>query len=316
MLSREAIYSSRIEGTVASAEELAMFEADPTTGRERPSVREVWNYLSAAEQGLERVRAEPGLEIDQSFIQSLHRILMSGAQRSNEVTPGEFRHVQNWIGRRVTSIAQARYVPPPPREMFAALDELALYLKAPHESSGIVRIALAHYQFEAIHPFIDGNGRVGRLLVTLLLAKWGFLDLPLLHLSAYFERHINEYTDRMLAVSQRGDWRGWVSFFLTGVAEEADSARQRARSLIALRERYRSEIPRVTTSPNAPRLADFLFSRPIITIPDAARFLGITYAPALSIVNLFAKAGILTERPGKRPRFFVAEEVLALVKTD
>jgi Fic family protein len=312
MLSREAVYSSRIEGTVASVEDLALFEADPATGRDKPSVIEVWNYLSAAERGMERIRSAPDAPVDLEFIAWLHKTLMAGVQRSNEVTPGEFRHVQNWIGKQGTPIEKARYIPPPPEEMFGGLESLVWYIAQPDEAPALLRTALVHYQFEAIHPFRDGNGRVGRLLITILMAKWGLLKLPLLHLSAFFERHQGEYQDRLLEVSQRGAWAAWVEFFATGVAEEATSAGDRANRLLALREAYRQRARSVSLSPNAPILADWLFTRPLISIPDAARHLNVTYPPTQRIVEQFVKAGILVERPGPGTRIFAAPEVLAL----
>ncbi len=199
---REAVLSSRIEGTQASLSDLFFFEASGTIDPQTPDVREVSNYVKALEHGLARLKKLP---VSLRLIREMHEQLMGGA-RGDHLTPGEFRRSQNWIGPPGCTLMDAVYVPPPEDEMTEALDHLEKYLHSASSLPPLVRLALIHYQFEAIHPFLDGNGRIGRLLLTLLLCAEGLLPHPLLYLSAYFERHRQEYYRLLLAVSQSGHW--------------------------------------------------------------------------------------------------------------
>ncbi len=316
LMRREAIASSRIEGTFATAEQLAMFDIPEHRGLLSPQVREVWNYRSALESGINRT-AEP-FSLDE--ILRLHRQLMGGrGVRGNERTPGEFRHVQNWIGgARDGRPESARYLPPPPDDMQDALDVLSERIVSPPDTlPPILDIALVHYQFEAIHPFIDGNGRVGRLLVTLMLARQGLLEQPFLHLSSFFERRADEYRNSLLNVSQKGDWLGWASYFLTGVVEEATAAAERAKALWKLREEYREKVQSLPrASVKLSYLVDSLFRSQVLTIPEAARQLEQTYLAAKGNVERLVNAGILTEIQGLHGvRTFVCPEILDLIHT-
>jgi len=234
LLRREAILSSRIEGTVTSSEQLVLFEAGAPIDdrRQRDDAREVFNYVQAMGRGLGRL---PKLPVSLRLVRELHEVLLRGV-RGDRDRPGHFRDSQNWIGREGASIHEARFVPPPVKEMNEALDHFEKYLhlephvgqhgtaaieEDPTLSPLLVRLALIHYQFEAIHPFRDGNGRVGRLLIPLLLISHGRLRAPVLYLSAFFERQRTTYYDLLLGVSQRGTWTEWVDFFLRGVAESA-----------------------------------------------------------------------------------------------
>jgi Fic family protein len=219
-LRREAVLSSKIEGTQASLSDLVVYEASPTTPPSMPEdVREVVNYVHAVDMGLRAPLQRPSL----SLIRQLHRTLMTGV-RGQERSPGEFRTDQNWIGRPGSPIEEASYVPPPPLAMQDALIEMESYLRSPTSMPTLAKIALAHYQFEAIHPFWDGNGRVGRLLVTLLLVGEGLVRQPLLYLSAFFERRRDEYYRRLAAASLDGEADEWIGFFLDGVHEQTRNA--------------------------------------------------------------------------------------------
>lgn len=307
-LRREAVLSSRIEGTLASLTDLVLFEADaPSTA---PDVGEVLNYVRALEMSTSPGRALP---LSLRLIRDLHRTLMTGV-RGELATPGEFRRSQNWIGPPGCVLNDATYVPPPVEEMTACLHDLEGYLHAEPALPPLIRIGLVHQQFEAIHPFLDGNGRVGRLLVSLLLQEWGVLPRPLLYLSASFEANRDEYYERLLAVSTHGDWTGWLAFFLRGVASESRDVVARARRLTELRQAYRDRL-QVSRSPALVlKLVDALFERPAISVTDAKEMLGVTYRAASLNVQKLVDAGIVREATGRdRNRVFIAPEILALL---
>lgn len=293
---REAVLSSRIEGTQADIADLYAYEARqlPLPGVETPpsetDVREVLNYVNAMEYGLERLKTLP---VSLRLIRELHERLLTGV-RGETATPGEFRRTQNWIGPPGCTLREALFVPPPVPQMHEALNALETYLHSQSDPyPPLVRLALIHYQFEAIHPFVDGNGRIGRLLISLLLIQWGLLPLPLLYLSAYFYRHRQEYYDRLLAVSERGAWRDWLFFFLRGVAEQAGDAVRRARRLQDLREEWRRRLIQAGVPSRTLGLVDRLFEAPVLTIPQAARRLGATYHSAQRAVEKLVQQGIL-----------------------
>jgi len=292
---REAVLSSRIEGTQANLSDLYAYEAGqlPMPGMEtsppEADVREVLNYVRALEYGLERLAALP---VSLRLIRELHAQLMAGV-RGEHATPGEFRRSQNWIGPPQCTLNEASFVPPPVPQMHKALDALEKYLHGDDVYPPLVRLALVHYQFEAIHPFVDGNGRIGRLLLSLLLIEWKLLPLPLLYLSAYFHRRRQDYYDLLLGVSERGDWRDWTLFFLRGIAEQAQDAIVRATQLQDLRAEWHKRLTQARTSALALRLADALFAAPIITIPEAQRLLQVAYHSAQNNVEKLVKANIL-----------------------
>jgi len=229
LLRREAVLSSRIEGTQASLSDLVLFEAEPSR-RGSDDVREVYNYVAAVDHVLHPDRRLP---VSLPLLREAHAILLGGV-RGGEATPGEFRRSQNWIGRAGCTLDEATYVPPPPERLWEALDPLERYLHAQQPLPPLVAIGCLHYQFEAVHPFLDGNGRVGRLLVTLLLAEWDLLPQPLLDLSAYIEPRRDEYYAELLHVSTEGDWSRWLRFFLTAVQHQATDAVARVGRLRAL----------------------------------------------------------------------------------
>lgn len=326
LLRREAILSSRIEGTYTTAEQLVLLEAGspPPDERQRKDAREVLNYIEAMRLGLRMIRSLP---LSGRVVCAVHARLLKGV-RGEQQQPGEFRTTQNYIGRQSDGIRGARFVPPPVPEMLEALSELEKYIHLePHGAPDpmaepdptlsplLVRLALIHYQFEAIHPFRDGNGRVGRLLIPLLLICHGRLREPLLYMSAYFERQRDAYYDHMLRVSQTGDWRPWLEFFLRGVGESAHESVELASRMLSLREGWQHRFQSARSSALLLKLIDEMFKHPAITIAHASKVLGITAAAASANIKKLVDARILTERTGrKRSQVFVAGDILGIVE--
>lgn len=309
---REAEMSSRIEGTQANIEQLYLFEVqEKAVETKAPDVREVANYARALEYGLKRTVELP---VCLRVLRELHEILLENV-RGEQKTPGQFRTVQNWIGPIGCPIESAIYVPPPPAQMTTALDAFEKFLYASMDRLPVlVWLAMVHYQFEAIHPFLDGNGRIGRLLVTLLLCTKGVLDKPLLYLSAYFERRRLEYYERLLQVSLRGQWTEWFLFFLRGIIEQSRDAFEKARQLLGLQQRYHKMVRMTKKSSVLIRLVDLLIERPVITTVFTARRLNVTYPAAKNNIAKLIKAGILKEVTGtKRNRIYIAMEVLEII---
>lgn len=318
LLRREAILSSRIEGTFTTAEQLVLLElgVEPREpdSREAADTQEVLNYVHALELGLRRLGEIP---ISLRLVRELHEALLTGV-RGGRDRPGHFRDVQNYIGSAQGGIAQARYVPPPVAEMREALHRWEQDL---HEGADampmLVHLALSHYQFEAIHPFRDGNGRVGRLLIPLTLCAQGRLDQPLLYMSAYFEAHRREYVDLLLRVSTHGDWAAWLRFFLRGVAVCASESLALAEQLLAVRDRYHAAVRSLKSAGALATLVDELFHVPSITIGRAAKLLHVTPAAASANLRRLQDLGVIVEVTGRtRNQIFVAREILAFVGRD
>jgi Fic family protein len=310
---REAVLSSRIEGTRVSLSDLARFEVSPGRGASTADVNEVANYVKALDHGLARLKTLP---MSLRLLREIHERLMTGV-RGDHATPGEFRRSQNWIGPPGISLADATYVPPPVDEMRAALDAFEKFLHAPSPLPPLIRLALLHQHFEAIHPFLDGNGRVGRLLITLLLCAWQLLPEPVLYLSAFFERTRPEYYAHLLAVNQRGAWREWILYFLEGVRSESEDAIQRSRRLLDLRQEYRRTIEAARAPGLALRLVDELFAIPATSAPSAAKLLGVTQRSAQLTIAKLMREGILEEATGrKRDRMFVAPAILRVLEAE
>ena len=313
---REAVLSSRIEGTQTGITDLYLYEARQMAlpGMKPASTdadaREVLNYVRALEYGLERVQTLP---ISLRLVRELHEHLLKGV-RGERATPGEFRHSQNWIGKPRCTLNDADYIPPPVPEMNDALDAFEKYLHSGNDHPPLVRLALIHYQFEAIHPFLDGNGRIGRLLLSLLLVNWKLLPLPLLYLSAFFERHRQDYYDLLLAISERGAWSEWLAFFLSGVAEQSQEANQMAKKLQDLQLKWREKLTKARASALLLRLADSLFESPLVTIPQAQRVLGVTYRTAQQNVERLVEEDILQqESKTSYGKTFSARDILNLI---
>jgi len=312
-IAQEAVMSSRIEGTRASLDDVYNYEAGQLSFLESNSdVREVHNYMAALDHGLSRLNDLP---VSLRLIREIHQKLMTGV-RGDVWTPGEFRRTQNWIGPAGSTLESAPYVPPPPDEMLAALYQLEDFIHADSDLPSLARIGIIHHQFEAIHPFLDGNGRVGRLLIALLLCQWDLLSQPLLYLSSYFEKHRSEYYQRLLAVSQRGEWDEWLSFFLTGIRDQASEATQRVQALQSLREKYHQVFAEKRDGLRLQKLVDFLIGHPIITIRQVEEGLKVTdYKIAQRYITKLQEAGILREMTGKsRNRVFRADEILRIIE--
>jgi Fic family protein len=308
-LRREAVASSRIEGTVADLRQLVLFEESEETAPPDSDVHEVYNYVRALEYGLRRPTDR---SITESLIREMHRLLMEGV-RGGHRAPGDYRQGQVYIGQQGTGIESARFVPPPGTEVPLLMHDLERYIVEPSTLPKLVRIALIHYQFETIHPFEDGNGRTGRLLIPLLLQQWNLLSRPLLYLSDYFERERRAYVDGLLAVSQRGDWEGWVGIFLDAVRFQADDAVKRGQRLLSLREEYRRRYQGKRPA-RALDAIDGLFETPTLTIKGLAERLEIPYSSALNVVTTLAADGVLIEATGrKRERVYLAAEILAIL---
>jgi Fic family protein len=306
---QEAVLSSRIEGTRADLEQLLLFEVSPTEEPEQPDVLEVANYVAALELGFARLEALP---VSLRLIRELHARLMAGV-RGQERRPGEFRHVQNMIGAPGDTEATARYVPPPVQEMHEALHQLERFWGERRDDFPfLIRLALFHYQFEAIHPFMDGNGRVGRLLIALQLQE--VLPQPLLYLSGYFERNRDAYLDHLSAVCRIGAWIPWIDFFLRGVVEQAHEATRRSHELLDLLATYQHWAAESPRSGNLRDLIELLFEQPVIAAADVSDRLGITTRAANQLVQRLVDQGILVEITGRqRNRRFAAREIIAVV---
>ena len=308
---REAVLSSRIEGTQSSLSDLLLFEA--TKVEKQRDVREVQNYVRAIEYGLKRLDALP---LSLRLIRELHGILMERV-RGEHATRGEFRQSQNWIGPPGCSLNEASFVPPPVPEMQDALDQLEKFLHADIDLPPLVQLALIHYQFETIHPFLDGNGRIGRLLITLFLCERGILTKPLLYLSAFLERHRREYYERLLQVSQKGAWEKWIQFFLQAVVNQSSDAVQRSRRLLALHQDYHRTSLEKHLPPTAGQLIELILMRPVLNPRIAQELLGVTFPAAQKAIRVLEDEGILVEiTGGKRNKTYVAEEILRILEED
>ena len=308
---REAVLSSRIEGTQASLSDLYAYEARQLALFERTSdVQEVHNYVQALEYGLERLGTLP---VSLRLVREVHARLMAGV-RGERQTPGEFRRRQNWIGPRGCRAADATFVPPPVAEMQVALKDLERYLNETPQLP-LVRLGLIHYQFEAIHPFLDGNGRIGRLLMTLLSCAWDLLPQPLLYLSAYLSERRERYYELLLDVSRKGHWEAWLVFFLEGVALQAHDAVVRAGRLRELRERYREAFQVTRAAAGMLQVVDLLFERPLLNARQVETALGVTYQTAQRYIARLESAGVLREVTGNaRNRVYRADAVLAAIE--
>ena len=293
---KEAVLSSQIEGTQSSLQDLLSAEAQLFDLGLPRDVDEVLNYVRAMKHGLGRLEELP---VSVRLIREIHAQLMEGV-RGGRLQPGELRTSQNWIGPAGCTLATATFVPPPHHEVPLALSDLERFLHAPDALPPLIKIALAHVQFETIHPFLDGNGRVGRLLVTFLLTECGVLHKPVLYLSHYFKQHRQAYYDHLQSVRERGDWEGWLSFFLHGVIEVAGEAAGTARRILQLREQHRATITEHLgrAAGNGHRVLESLFDRPIVSVADVQKLTGTTFAAANTLVSRLVQHGVLHEMTG------------------
>jgi Fic family protein len=302
---KEAVLSSQIEGTQATLRDVATFEATSTT--DRPAdVEEICNYVSALNHARAMIADSAGLPLSTRLLCDVHRILMRGL-RGDDKLPGEIRRSQNWIGG--TRPGDARFVPPPHDEVAPALAALEKWMHTDDPLPPLVKAGLAHVQFETIHPFLDGNGRIGRMLITLLVEHWGLLDQPLLYLSVAFKRRQQEYYDRLSAVRTEGDWEGWTAFFLECVREAAEDAVDVAGRLFRIVSNDRAALlASGSATVNALRLLEAMPEHPVITLPRTVDLLGVAKPTAAKCIEELLRAGVLRETTGKlRDRVYVYE---------
>lgn len=293
---QEAALSSQIEGTQASLEDLFEFESVPEAADPSSDVGDIINYINAMNWGIAALSEIP---VSKRLVRGLHQRLLSSGRGANR-NPGEFRDGQNHIGRPGCSLEDATFVPPAVPIMHPALDQWEHFLHT-RDLPILIRCALAHSQFETIHPFWDGNGRVGRMLITLKLCEEGVLERPILYLSLFFKQFRSEYYDALQAVRDEGDWERWITFFLQGVKETCKSALKAARRIVLLREEVLEKAQSSSKSSNYGRLTDYLFKHPYITVPQAAKFLNTTTQGASNVVSGLEGIGILkiASRSGK-----------------
>ncbi len=313
---KEAVLSSQIEGTQSSLVDLLEFEAGAERRAYPRDVLEVANYVRVLNQARERVTA--GERISLELIQDSHKLLLKGVRGQHE-QPGKLKSRQNWIGPAGSSPATADFVPPPPDETPAAMEQLIAYLQAESPEPPMLRAGLAHSQFETIHPFLDGNGRMGRLLVTLLLIQRGALRRPVLYLSYYFLRNRAEYTRRLQRVRDDGDWEGWIEFFLRGVQETSIQASATARAILAMKSDHEAQINQQlgNRAGRGTKLLARLFHQPVISVNEVAGVIQTTYPPANELVNKFGELGYLVEVTGqKRNRFFRYQPYIDILQRD
>ena len=293
---KEAVLSCQIEGTQGSLQDLLAAEARLYYPEAPKDVDEVINYVAAMNHGLRRL---PDLPVSVHLIREIHEQLLQGV-RGRHPTPGELRSSQNWIGPRGCTLANATFVPPPPELVQPALGDLETFLNSDSDLPTLIRIGLAHAQFETIHPFLDRNGRVGRLLITFLLMKSGVLHKPVLYLSRYLKAHRSRYYDLLQGIRDRGDWEAWLAFFLRGVAEVSAQASDTARAILQLRESDRTKIADGLgrAAGNGHRVLEHLYERPILSVNEIRDLIGFTYTAANHLVDRLIATGILEEVTG------------------
>jgi len=299
---KEAVLSSQIEGTQSSLNDVLEAEAEILAPDRPRDVNEVLNYVRAMNYGLERVKELP---ISIRLIKEIHDVLMRGV-RGGQRDPGELRKIQNWIGPHGCSIFEATFVPPPPQLVPDCLAKLEIFLHSDNLPV-LVGVGLAHAQFETIHPFLDGNGRMGRLLIAFMLCEREVLQTPVLYLSNYFKQHRQEYYEHLQAVRDKGDWEGWLKFFLIGVSQVAKEATDTARAIVDLRENHRRLIMEHfgRVAANGLKVLEQLYEAPILRVQDIARLTSVSFPAANNLMSKFVEHGLLTEITGQtRNRLF------------
>lgn len=309
-LRKEAIMSTRIEGTRISMQEVLLSEAKEKEEKTKDA-QEVVNYINTVNYALTKIEKSP---INVELIKEMHKVLMEGV-RGDEKAPGEFREVQNWIGSELSKVSDANFVPPNPEAVPKLMEDLIEYLNTEHNVPVLVRCALMHYQFETIHPFCDGNGRIGRSLITVYLCKKKKIIKPLLYISEFFEKHRLEYNELLLKTGQTGKFEGWIKFFLKAVEVQSEDASVRAHKLLYLRESYRKRVQREAQSSDILNIIDYLFSNPFITVKRAQHILDVTYPTGKKYVERLVEYEILKEANRlQREKTFVAYEIYEIIK--
>ncbi|MBP9090581.1 Fic family protein [bacterium] len=309
---KEAVLSSQIEGTQSSLSDLLLYESDESPGVPLDDVQEVSNYVAAMNHGLTRLK--DGFPLSMRLIKEIHEVLMTGA-RGGSKAPGEFRRTQNWIGG--SRPGNAAYVPPPPEKVIECMSDLEKYLhKKDDKLPLLIRAALVHHQFETIHPFLDGNGRLGRLLITLLFCSEGILTEPLLYLSLYFKTHREEYYSLLQRVRENGEWEEWLRFFLIGVNEIASQATQAARDILNMIQTDKAKVAAIGRGAgSAIQVYQYLEKQPLAVIPKVVKALGLTTPTVTAAMNNLKQLGIVREITGKqRGRVFVYDAYLKILE--
>jgi Fic family protein len=304
---REAVASSRIEGTQADLSDLLLDEIEPRRTPPGSDVYEIRNYVAALNLGMRKL---PKLPLASRLIKEMHFVLMQGV-RGEGMTPGEFRRSQNWIGAPGSTLTTATYVPPPPDEMHECLKHWEVFVNDRGKMPELIQCAIVHEHFEAIHPFLDGNGRIGRLLITLFLMERNRLSKPLLYLSSYIETHKPQYYELLQRIRTDGDWSSWIRYFLVAVRDTARSAIHQSQTILAVREKYRQ---RLDKKHRALSLLDCLFVNPYTTVPRAAKELGVTAPTAQKTIDQLVKIKMLREATGRGwGRYWLAQPILKVV---
>lgn len=313
MQRNEAISSSNMEGTYSTLSELYLFEENEAVAN-NTDTKEVYNYTDALISSLKAIRKDKR-NISTSFIKEIHATLLKNIterHRGSHITPGNYKKTQNWIGGG-NNIKNARFIPATPTKTIELMDNLIDYINADNGIPAIVKIAIIHYQFEAIHPFEDGNGRVGRILIPIYLSKENILPSPLLYLSPFFEDNKDEYINLMYNVSHKGEWMPWISFFLKAIRTQAYDTINKIKEIEKLREEYKTQLNSEKASGSLLTICETLFERPIITIPRVQKILSMTHRGASLNIEQLVKYGILEElSTNTRPRYYVAQKIMQL----
>jgi Fic family protein len=312
---KEAVLSSQIEGTQSSLQDVLSAEAKVLAPNTPDDIGEVFNYIDAMNHGLARLSELP---VCVRLIRELHAKLLKDT-RGSHLTPGELRTTQNWVGPQGCTLQSAAFVPPPPHEVPQLLSDLERFLHSDSKLPLLIRIGLAHAQFETIHPFLDGNGRIGRLLITFLLCEKGVLNKPVLYLSWFFKRHRDEYYNKLQTIRDRGDWEGWIEFFLRGVAQVSHQATDTARKLLKLRETHREKITQSLgrATGNGHRTLEYLFKHPIVQVADIQKLNSTTRTAAHSLVEKLVELEIVREVTNqKRNRRYRYDQYLSLFQNE
>lgn len=308
---KEAVLSSQIEGTQSSLHDVLAAEANLRPPERPQDVGEVVNYVKAMNHGLALLGELP---VSLRLIKEIHAKLLEGA-RGSHLTPGDTRRTQNWIGPQGSSLANALFIPPPPHELGKHLGELEGFLHGTDDLPLLIKIGLAHAQFETIHPFLDGNGRVGRLLITFLMCEAKVLGKPVLYLSYYFKEHRQEYYEQLQSIRDRGTWEEWLKFFLRGVIVVADQATETARRVLSLREDHRRRMTDKLgrAAANGHRVLEYLYEHPIVSVNEVQNLTRTTYQAANDLVARMSEERVLVEVTGQvRNRRFLYSEYIAL----
>jgi len=311
LTTQEAVLSSRIEGTQATLEEVLKFEADPKKQTEKyADIQEVINYREATSLAVEEMKKRP---ISLNLIKNIHSVLLQSVRGQGKAR-GEFRKVQNWIGKPGSTIEEARFVPPDPVELLSSLDNFEKYIHY-EEKDRLVQLAIVHAQFEILHPFLDGNGRIGRILIPLFLFEKKILNIPMFYISAFFESNRDEYYERLKVVTNNNDWEGWILFFLRGIIVQSEKNTDKARSILQLYEMMKEKMISITHSQYSIKALDILFDMPIFSSTEFIKNSNIPKASAKRILNRLNESGtinILVEGAGRRPALYIFKQLIEI----